>query len=428
MPYLISCSGSKTIAAYDPYSNVILQTYSAGVTPEKCLVANESGIYSAQANSSLIMIHKYSHTNPDYRSAVAAEVSCLFSHKNLIFAGHVDGSLSIWDSVSGTLLARREALLHSAILSIDFNGKIVVLGSKSGSISAFSLIDLFNSKINSVSALSIFSGNNQSIVSVKIVAENRIVAASIDGFVQILNLPNFTNILKKAKISSMISLKSLNLGAKISSFAVSPNQTFCVAGLINGRILPVKILGPENSEEISVKNHHNSAVKSICFSEDGARFLTGDENGEVYFWNVNSCQIAQKTQFSGPVTNIIASFPAKIFAGQKIDSASILSNARHQKLIFPLSNEAKSLQKYQKAHDFSEIIDDSMRMNVPKNLAKKLGLFDDLFAEEDLVLNFEKIENIDDDEKVVISKKQLTHLERTATLAASFIDNMEDYL
>lgn len=210
-----------------------------------------------------------------------------------IAAAYIDGTLRVWDSLSGRSLGRfvlkgrefrdhRDRAAGLAFVSWSRDGRIVVAGSTNGFLVAWDLnknsYELINSRVDTLSS-SYFSGRRINsdvwIKSIAISPQGDLVAAGSED--------------RKVRIwdTSTLELTAAlgGSGGDVIGLRWSPDGTVLFSGAADGTVLSWSRGGAVRDDLV---RGHSAAIEDMVWSPDGATLATASWDHTVRIWDFAS--------------------------------------------------------------------------------------------------------------------------------------------
>ncbi|MBU0730090.1 MAG: caspase family protein [Proteobacteria bacterium] len=304
---LISASEDKTVRLWDLATGETVQIFRAQIEPgpggkitcaalspdNRYLAIAGAGYQKKQKRFAPILIFEMEsgniirtlagHEDPSGSKTVSSTILDLaFSPdgKKIVSASK-DGSAKVWDFTTGNHLATLKDH-KDAIFTVAFSpdGKHIVTGSDDNNLC---LWDSANGRL-----IKTMSGHSEPVRTVAYTPDGKILSGSSDKTVQ-LWAADGTHIKKIAKLKS-----------RIRGISISPDGGTIVVGNA-ARKEPfncVSLKIPEG-EKLSTFKEHKSFAPATAISPDGLTAASGDNEGKVHLWDINTGNLIQTLEGNG---------------------------------------------------------------------------------------------------------------------------------
>ncbi|KAG6819744.1 hypothetical protein H0H93_009091 [Arthromyces matolae] len=205
-----------------------------------------------------------------------------------IASGGADTTILVWDSVSGSKISTlrgHKSTVNSVVFSND--GRSIASGSADCTVRIWDVLENKEEK----EELASFSGHLDQVTCVAFLADgSRVLSGSMDSTIRLWDL-------KTNSIVTVIDSASTVLSLAISS----TQQSIFLSGSSDGIIT---IRNSNNFKEIGRLSGSGeaAAVKSLAFSSEGSRVVSGFLDGTIRVWNTSSRSCTTEYRgHSGPV-------------------------------------------------------------------------------------------------------------------------------
>ncbi|KAI7751522.1 hypothetical protein M8C21_022434, partial [Ambrosia artemisiifolia] len=251
-------------------------------------------------------------------SIAVTSIAASPSSTSLIFSGHADGSIRIWDSESGTC----ETTLNghkgaTTILRFNKTGSLLASGSKDNDIVLWDVIGevgLFRLRghrdqvtdlafLDSGKKLVSSSKDNDSTTKTSAIelqghrSDVRSVTLSSDST---LLMSTSHNSVKIWNPSTGSCLRTIDSGYGLCSLFV-PGNKYAVIGTKSGSL---EIIDVRSGTSVEVVKAHTGSVQSIVHTPDGGGFVTGSTDHDVKFWEYQTTEASGQDSVHLTVSNV----------------------------------------------------------------------------------------------------------------------------
>jgi WD40 repeat protein/serine/threonine protein kinase len=232
-----------------------------------------------------------------------------------IVSGDRFGVMTIWDAVSGQDILTLSG--HSGpIMSVAFSpdGMRIVSGSMDKTLKVWDATTGQN--------LHTLTGHNESVTSVAFSPDGRqILSASANGTLKIWDAMSGDGLLSRqgpaSSLQEIPSSEMLTLRWFVKSVVFSPDEKRIVSGGADGM---VRIWEAASGEEVLLHGGHLGPVGSVDFNTDGSRIVSGGADGMVRIWDAVSRQeLITLKGHSGPVGSVAFSPDGKQVVSGSVD-------------------------------------------------------------------------------------------------------------
>ncbi|EFC49745.1 predicted protein [Naegleria gruberi] len=258
-----------------------------------CQFSKGNGQYcmSAGADKNIKLLNPYKSffVLKEYKSHGYEVFDIDISNDNNYFvSASADKNVFLWDVSTGEVKRRfKEHKGKVNCVKYNFNNEIIMSGSYDRTLKVW---DVRSASYKSVQNLGDFQDSVSSITS----SDSSIIAGCVDGTVHIYDIR-----MGKLKVDDLG-------GASVGHVSISKNyKTYCCS-LLNSTILMIEI---ESGNILRTLTGHTNEKYQIkhTISNDDRYLLSGDENGNIFEWNLEneqSCKIPKIDSDSTPVVSI----------------------------------------------------------------------------------------------------------------------------
>ncbi|MEI6286701.1 MAG: RING finger protein [Bacillota bacterium] len=225
--------------------------------------------------------------------------------RNMIALANSKGELSLFNAQTGKLVLEGLAIGGVAAIAVKNDGTIVVANAD-GQISIIAIDGTIKSKFS--------AGKNGSIAVLSLDAtENKIFTAGKSLVIKQWNLTTQKCIMALARHKIWM-----------EDAAVSRDGALIAVGQANGSI---KIIDADSGEIVETLTGHSELVRSVAFSEDGKRLVSGSDDKTVKVWNLATGKSKDLSGHKGWVKSVAFSPDGKVVASGSFDSTVKIWNA-----------------------------------------------------------------------------------------------------
>lgn len=252
--YCITCGSDKTLKLWNPYTTVLLQTYSG---------------------------HGY--------EVLDAQGSCDNAH---IVSGGMDKVVFLWD-VSTSNIIRKFRGHAGHINSVKFNEESTVVFSASVDQS----VKAWDCRSKSRDPIQVMNEAKDTVTCL-CVSDHEILTASLDCYIRRYDI-------RKGELCTDF------LGSSCTSVTFTKDGQCILASCLNNT---VKLLDKDTGEQLSEYEGHKNETYRVesCLTSSDAEVLSGSEDGFVYIWDLVEGSIKEKLKHEKHrIVHSLSSHPSK---------------------------------------------------------------------------------------------------------------------